>query len=106
MLIVSMIGIGFAWASILAIPYAILSGALPAKKMGVFMGIFNFFIVLPQILAATILGFLTASLFGGQAVLALVLGGATWIPAAGFVLMVDGVDEVRDRKRIKTEVHP
>ena len=58
MLIWPMVGIGMAWASILAMPYAILTGSLPQKKMGVYMGIFNFFIVIPQILAATILGFM------------------------------------------------
>ena len=49
-LILSMFGIGIAWASILAMPYAILAGSIPAKKMGVYMGIFNFFITLPQII--------------------------------------------------------
>lgn len=51
------LGIGLAWASILAMPYAILAGSLPPEKMGVYMGIFNFFIVIPQITAAAILGF-------------------------------------------------
>src|SRR5690606_40125590 len=55
-LLLSMVGVGFAWASILSMPYAILSCSLPAHKMGVYMGIFNFFIVIPQILAASLLG--------------------------------------------------
>src|SRR6185437_10454089 len=55
-LIVSMIGVGFAWASILSLPYAMLSDNLPAAKMGIYMGIFNFFIVIPQLLAASVLG--------------------------------------------------
>ncbi len=63
MLIISEIGIGFAWASILSMPYAILTGSLPSNKMGVYMGIFNFFIVIPQILAASILGFITKDIF-------------------------------------------
>jgi maltose/moltooligosaccharide transporter len=92
-ILASMVGVGLAWASILAMPYAILAGALPAHKMGLYMGIFNFFIVLPQILAASILGFLVASLFAGQAIYALILGGASWIIAALFVLGVDDVDE-------------
>jgi maltose/moltooligosaccharide transporter len=92
-ILASMVGVGLAWASILAMPYAILAGALPAHKMGLYMGIFNFFIVLPQILAASILGFLVASLFSGQAIYALILGGASWIIAALFVLGVDDVDE-------------
>jgi maltose/moltooligosaccharide transporter len=94
MLIISMIGIGIAWASILSMPYAILAGALPANKMGLYMGIFNFFIVLPQLLAATVLGFMTRSLFGGQAVFALMLGGAIMIIAAFSMYFVDDVDEV------------
>ena len=58
LLIISELGIGLAWASILAMPYAILTGSLPSHKLGVYMGIFNFFIVIPQITAAAILGFL------------------------------------------------
>jgi len=88
MLIVSMLGIGLAWTSILAMPYAILSGSLPAKKMGIYMGIFNFFIVIPQIVAAGILGFLVSTLFNGQVVFALVLGGASMILAAFLTLIV------------------
>ena len=53
-----MVGIGFAWASILSLPYAMLCDCLPAKKMGIYMGIFNFFIVIPQLLAASVLGVL------------------------------------------------
>lgn len=93
MILVSMIGVGLAWASILSMPYAILAGSLPASKMGTYMGIFNFFIVLPQILAASILGFLVGSVFGGQAIYALVLGGFTWILAAGLTFLVDDVDD-------------
>jgi maltose/moltooligosaccharide transporter len=88
-LIFSMIGIGLAWASILAMPYAILTGALPQKKMGVYMGIFNFFIVIPQILAASILGFFTKTLFSGHAIYAILLGGASMIVAAFTVLLVN-----------------
>ena len=93
MLIISMIGIGIAWASILAMPYAILAGSLPSNKMGLYMGIFNFFIVLPQLLAATILGAVTRTLFEGQAVFALMLGGAIMILAALSMRFVDDVDE-------------
>ncbi|MFP4604448.1 MAG: MFS transporter [Bacteroidales bacterium] len=87
-LIIPFIGVGLAWASILAMPYAILTGSLPQKKLGVYMGIFNFFIVIPQILAATILGFITKHLFDGQAILALTLGGVTWLLAGIIVLFV------------------
>ena len=103
-IVLSMVGVGIAWASILSMPYAILSGALPAKKMGLYMGIFNFFIVLPQMLAATILGFLVEGLFGGHAVLALVLGGATWIIAAIMTLFVDDVDEPDKLGKVETVV--
>jgi maltose/moltooligosaccharide transporter len=92
MILVSMVGVGLAWASILSMPYAILAGSLPANKMGIYMGIFNFFIVLPQILAASILGFIVGSIFGGQAIFALILGGLSWLLAAGLVMIVDDVD--------------
>ncbi len=82
LLVISMAGIGFAWASILAMPYAILTRSLRQKKMGVYMGIFNFFIVLPQILAATLLGIFTKSLFSGNAIFTIVLGGCSMLVAA------------------------
>jgi maltose/moltooligosaccharide transporter len=91
-LIISEIGIGFAWASILAMPYAILTGALPSNKMGVYMGIFNFFIVIPQILAASILGVLVRHVFHGEAIYALVLGGISMM-LAGFITLF-----VQDKK--------
>jgi maltose/moltooligosaccharide transporter len=75
MLLIPMIGVGFAWGSILSMPYAILTGSLPASKMGTYMGIFNFFIVIPQILAASILGFITSEIFHGRVILTLVLAG-------------------------------
>ena len=95
LLLISELGIGLAWASILAMPYAILTGSLPANKMGVYMGIFNFFIVIPQITAAAILGFFVKHLFGDEAIYALLLGGASFILAAILVIKVDDVDEVK-----------
>jgi len=89
MLWVGMIGVGFAWSSILSAPYSILAGALPARKMGVYMGIFNFFIVIPQLLAATVLGLLLKSFFGGQAIFALVLGAAAFAIAAAATFTVE-----------------
>jgi len=88
MLWIGMIGVGFAWSSILSAPYAILAGALPARKMGVYMGIFNFFIVIPQLLAATVLGLLLKSFFGGQAIYALVLGAVSFAAAAAATFLV------------------
>jgi len=93
LLIIPFIGIGLAWASILSMPYAILTGSLPQKKMGIYMGIFNFFIVIPQILAATLLGFLTQKVFGGHAVYALVFGGVSMIIAAIAVIFVTDKDD-------------
>lgn len=93
MLIISELGIGLAWASILAMPYAILTGSLPQHKLGTYMGIFNFFIVIPQILAASILGFFVKTVAGGEAIWALVLGGISMIIAAFLVLFVRDVDE-------------
>jgi maltose/moltooligosaccharide transporter len=81
LLLVSMIGVGIAWASILSMPYAMLSSILPANKMGYYMGVFNFFIVIPQIVAAGILGFLLKSFFGNISVYALIIGGVSMIIA-------------------------
>ena len=88
LVLIPFIGIGLAWASILAMPYAILTGSLPANKMGTYMGIFNFFIVIPQILAASLLGFFIKQMFGGEAIFALVLGGISMIIAAVLVVFV------------------
>jgi maltose/moltooligosaccharide transporter len=91
---VPMIGIGIAWASILSIPYAMLSGSLPAEKMGYYMGVFNFFIVIPQIIAATILGFLLNKVLGGEPIYVLVVGGCSMILAGLLSLRVNDADEV------------
>jgi maltose/moltooligosaccharide transporter len=87
-LIASMVGVGFAWASVLSLPYALLSDALPAKKMGLYMGIFNFFIVIPQLVAASVLGFLIKNLFSGQPIYALAIGGVSLFIAGLLVLRV------------------
>ncbi len=87
-LLLPMVAMGFAWASILSMPYAMLSCSLPRHKMGVFAGIFNLFIVMPQILASSILALVVRSLFGGQTIYAMVLAGVFMILAAiatGFV---------------------
>ena len=93
-LIVSMIGIGIAWASLLTMPYAILSTAVPYKKMGVYMGMFNIFVVIPQILASASLGLLVHTVFHGHAIDAIVLGGAAMIISGLLMLFVK--DNVRD----------
>lgn len=98
MLILPMLGIGIAWGSILAMPYAILSGAIPAKKMGVYMGLFNFFIVIPQIVAASILGTMLRNLFNGEAIFALIAGGGAMAFAALMMIFVDdkAAEEMND----------
>jgi maltose/moltooligosaccharide transporter len=95
LLLVSMVGVGIAWASILSIPYAMLAGALPSNKMGYYMGVFNFFIVLPQMLASVTLGFFTKQVFGGDSSLTLVLGGCSMILSGLLTLRVNDADDIR-----------
>ena len=87
-LLLAMLGMGFAWASVLSLPYALLSDSLPAQKMGLYMGVFNFFIVIPQLVAASVLGFLLRVLFGGAPIYALALGGCGFVAAGILVLRV------------------
>lgn len=89
----SMVGVGIAWASILSVPYAMLAGSLPPRKMGYYMGVFNFFIVIPQIVAGTLLGFLLRYFFGGESIYILVAGGVSMIIAALLNLLVDDPDD-------------
>ncbi len=94
MLLVSMVGVGIAWASILSVPYAMLSSSLPARKMGYYMGIFNFFIVIPQIIASSTLGFFITRFFEDQTIYALIIGGGSMLLAGLLSLLVDDRDEV------------
>ncbi len=91
-LLASMLGVGFAWASILSLPYALLSDSLPAAKMGVYMGIFNFFIVIPQLVAASLLGLLLRTIFGGAPIYALGFGGLCFCVAGVLALRVPQPD--------------
>lgn len=100
-LLLSMVGIGIAWASILAMPYAILAGSIPAAKMGVYMGIFNFFIVLPQIVNALIGGPMVKYLYSGNPIYALVISGLSLLLAA---LLVAGVQDEDDRYHPTTTI--
>ncbi len=84
----AMIGVGLAWASILAMPYVILSGSIPAGKLGIYMGLFNFFITLPQIINGFFGGSIVKYIFGGNAIYALVLAGFCLMAAAISVLFV------------------
>jgi maltose/moltooligosaccharide transporter len=81
MLLIPMVGIGLAWASTLTMPYSILANSLPAHKMGFYMGVFNFFIVIPQIVAAALLGFCIKLIFNNESIYALVIGGISMIIA-------------------------
>jgi maltose/moltooligosaccharide transporter len=82
MLYLCMTGVGIAWASILSMPYAMLSGSLPKHKIGIYMGIFNFFIVLPEILASLGFGWLMRNVLNNDRLLAVQLGGVLMILAA------------------------
>lgn len=88
LLILPMIGIGIAWASILTMPYSILAGSLPAHKMGYYMGVFNFFVVIPQIVSGLLLGYLTKEVFDGHTVKTIMIGGFSMILAGLLTLIV------------------
>ncbi len=89
LLLIPMIGVGIAWASILSLPYALLSNNLPSHKMGIYMGIFNFFIVIPQLVAASVLGLILREFFDLQSIYGLVIGGVLMMIAGVTVLLVD-----------------
>ncbi len=99
LLIVSMVGIGLAWGSILAMPYAILCGSIPPKKMGVYIGIFNFFITFPQIVNGFFGGWMVKSIFGGQAIYAIVIAGIFMFCAAVCVLYVQDEHDIKFQKK-------
>jgi len=100
MLKYSMIGVGLAWASILAMPYVLLSGSIPAGKLGIYMGIFNFFITLPQIVNGLFGGWIVKHLYNNQPIYAIVLAGFFMICAAISVLFVYDADA----KKIKQQI--
>lgn len=87
-LVYSMIGVGFAWASILAMPYAILANKIPSGKMGVYMGIFNFFITIPQIVNGVVGGPIVKNFYDNNAMYAIILAGIFMLSAAVSVLYV------------------
>lgn len=93
-LLISMVGVGIAWASILAMPYAMLAGSIPAHKMGVYMGIFNLFITVPQIVSGIVNRPIVKYLYGNNAIYAIVFGGIFFLLAAFAVRFVDDVDDV------------
>jgi maltose/moltooligosaccharide transporter len=95
LLLLPMVAVGIAWASILSLPYVLLSGTLPPHKMGVYMGIFNFFIVIPQLVAASILGLALRELFDGRSIHGLFIVGVFMILAGAATLRVDKNAEPR-----------
>lgn len=105
-IILSMVGVGVAWASILAMPYAILTGSLPSHKMGTYMGLFNIFIVVPQIVAASVLGSFINLVAPGQPIFGLVFGGGSLIVAAlVMILVVNDPDEKIIKETIEALQH-
>ncbi len=98
LLLLSMIGVGIAWAGILALPYSVLAASLPPEKTGVYMGIFNFFIVIPEILASLFFGWVMARLLHNNRLAAVVAGGAFLILAAVLMQLVEDVADVRTRR--------
>src|SRR5450830_1502737 len=87
------VGVGIAWASVLTMPYAILAGALPANRMGYYMGLFNFFVVIPQIIAGVVLGAVLKNFFNNQSVKVLMLGGVCMV-IGGLLTMIVKDDAV------------
>ncbi|KEO86009.1 MFS transporter [Erythrobacter sp. JL475] len=95
---VPMVAVGIAWASIVSLPYAILAGSVPARKMGIYMGIFNIFIVVPQLIAATLLGFLLTTFFDGAPIYAMAISAVSFALAAIATLFVtDGTTAILER---------
>ena len=84
-----MIGIGIAWASILAMPYAMLANSIPPKKMGMYMGLFNMSITIPQIVSGITTGLILKYLFHDNPVLCIVMAGASFIIASGLSLLIN-----------------
>jgi maltose/moltooligosaccharide transporter len=98
LLLLSMVGVGIAWASTLSMPYAILAGAIPPGRRGVYMGIFNFFIVIPEILASLFFGWVMSHLLNNDRMAAVIAGGFFLVLAAVLVLRVsDQVEPVVER---------
>jgi len=105
-LLLTMVGVGIAWASILSMPYAILSGALPAARMGVYMGIFNFFIVIPEIVASLTFQPLVRYVFNNNPLYVVMLGGASLLVAAALVARVrDVADRITPEVVLAADEH-
>jgi len=96
----SMVAVGIAWASIVSLPYAILAGSVPAKKMGIYMGIFNIFIVVPQLIAATLLGFLLTTFFAGEPIYAMAISAVSFgLAAIATLFVTDGTSAASEERK-------
>jgi maltose/moltooligosaccharide transporter len=105
MLLLTMVGVGIAWASILSMPYAILSGALPPARIGIYMGVFNFFIVIPEITQALTFGPIIRAVFGTDnhnAPMYMVMTGGAFMLIAAFLML--RVQDVGDRDVPESDV--
>ena len=94
MLILSEVGIGIFWASVLSMPYAILASSLPQKKLGIYMGLFNVFVVVPQLLVATVMGSIMTKFFPGEPIYTMVFAASTLLLAALAMLRVPEPDDI------------
>lgn len=102
LLLLSMTGVGIAWASILAMPYSILAGSIPASRTGVYMGIFNFFIVTPEIIASLGFGWVMNHVLHNNRLAAVIAGGVFLLIAAALTLRV--ADKAQQPQKTKAEV--
>ncbi len=93
-----MVGVGLAWASILAMPYVILSSSIPAGKLGIYMGIFNFFITLPQIINGLVGGSIVKHIYNGQPIYAIFMAGVFMLCAAVSVIYVYDPASIKIKK--------
>jgi maltose/moltooligosaccharide transporter len=102
--LLSMVGVGVAWASILSMPYAMLAGALPASRMGVYMGVFNFFIVIPEIIASVTFQPLVKHVFGNDPLDVVMLGGASLLVAAALCSRLsDAADQSSENAMLRAD---
>lgn len=99
-LLLAEIGIGIAWASILAMPYAILASNLPQQKLGIYMGLFNVFIVVPQLLVATAMGSIMQAFFPGEPIWTMLFAAASWLIAAFAMLRVQAALQLAKQEAV------
>jgi maltose/moltooligosaccharide transporter len=107
LLLFSMTGVGIAWASTLSMPYSILAGSLPQGKTGVYMGIFNFFIVIPEIAASLVFGWVMGHLLNNNRITAVVAGGIFFLLAAALTQRVqDPYEAAQQRSSLAVDALP